>query len=134
MTTNGLSNKNILNKEVGHPTADLASQRYYQECRLLYSSLIIGRVLVFHSWFVASWLQHHNYGSDIITPDNNIQSRKEEREPEIYPVKKSLFYWRKITPRIFYTNFPFISLAKTQVTWSPLTTKEATNTSVFFNL
>lgn len=68
MTTNSLSNKDILNKEIGHPTVDSACQGYYQECRLLHPSPpSSSECWLFIHRFVASWSQdgdcdsrHHN--------------------------------------------------------------------------
>lgn len=135
MTTNGLSNKNILNKEIGHPTVDSASQGYYQECGLLYPFLPSS----LEYWFfihrsVASWSQDGDYGSRHHNPTQKHLKQKGGKGTGVYFQVLLSFLLEKISPRILYTDFPFISLAKTQVTWSPFTAKEAMKVSGFFKL
>lgn len=70
-----------------------------------------------------------------LQPPHNTQSRKEDREREIYPevCTALFFYWRKVTPRILYAIFPFNSLAKTQFTWSPLAAGKAGKVPAMIN-
>lgn len=135
MTTNNLSNKNILNKEIGHPTVDSASQGYYQECRLLYSSLpSSSECWLFIHRFVASWSQDGDCGSRHHNPMQQHSKQKGGKGAGIYSQLLLSFSLEKNHSRILSTDFPFISLAKTQVTWLTLTTKKTMRVSGFFNL